>query len=92
MPYFCGSGRPVVTVDSSWVLLIPFFFRSPCWICLGLHTRQYLFQVAEAEKSTAGGRDGWAWNEIKALPLAWFSGLAILLNMVEATAVWPRAS
>ena len=27
---------------------------------------------------------------VKSLPLAWFSGLAILLNMVEATAVWPQ--
>ena len=34
------------------------------------------------------GLDGWAWNEIKALPLAWFSGLALLLNMVEISGVW----
>ena len=34
--------------------------------------------TARAEKSTAGGLDDWAWNEIKALPLPWFSGLAIL--------------
>ena len=32
------------------------------------------------KKATAGGLDGWAWNEIKALPLPWFSGLAILLE------------
>ena len=30
------------------------------------------------EKSTAGGLDGWARNEIKALPLPWFSGLAMV--------------
>ena len=30
------------------------------------------------------------WNETKALPLAWFSGLAILLNLLETTAVWPQ--
>ena len=34
--------------------------------------------------------DGWAWNEIKALPLPWFYGLAILLNLVETTGIWPQ--
>ena len=38
----------------------------------------------------AGGLDGWAWNEIKALPLPWFSGLGILLELVETTGVWPQ--
>ena len=33
---------------------------------------------------------GWAWNEIKALPLPWFSGLAILLDLVESTGTWPQ--
>ena len=42
------------------------------------------------KKSTAGGLDGWAWNEIKALPLPWFSGLAILLELVETTGIWPQ--
>ena len=28
--------------------------------------------------------------EIKALPLAWFSGLAILLELVESTGIWPQ--
>ena len=42
------------------------------------------------KKSTAGGLDGWAWNEIKALPLPWFSGVAMLLGLVETTGVWPQ--
>ena len=46
--------------------------------------------MARAKKSTAGGLDGWAWNEIKALPLPWFSCLAILLELVESTHVWPQ--
>ena len=29
-------------------------------------------------------------NEIKALPLPWFSGLAVLLNLVEDTGTWPQ--
>ena len=53
-------------------------------------TAQDLFEVAKAKKSTAGGLDGWAWNEMEALPLVWFSKLASLLNMVWTTAVWPQ--
>ena len=53
-------------------------------------TGRDLHEVARAKKSTAGGLDGWAWNEIKALPLPWFSGLAILLELVETTGVWPQ--
>ena len=47
-------------------------------------------EVARAEKSTVGGLVGWAWNETKALPLPWFSGLAILLELVETSGVWPE--
>ena len=47
-------------------------------------------EVARAKKSTAGGFDGWAWNEVNVLPLSWFSGLAILLNLVESTGCWPQ--
>ena len=42
------------------------------------------------KKTTAGGLDCWAWNEIKALPLLWFSGLAILLELIESTGTWPQ--
>ena len=49
-----------------------------------------LQEVARAKKSTAGGLDGWAWTAIKAQILPWFSGLAILLWMVETTGVWPQ--
>ena len=44
-------------------------------------TGRDLQDVARVEKSTAGGLDGWAWNEIKALPLPWFLGLAVLLEL-----------
>ena len=49
-----------------------------------------LQELARAKKSPAGGLDGWAWNEIKALPLPWFSGLAILLELVETSGIWPQ--
>ena len=49
-------------------------------------TGRDLQEVARAKKSTAG----WAWNEFKALSLPWFSGLAILLESVESTGIWPQ--
>ena len=42
-----------------------------------------------AKKSTSGGLDGWGWNELKALPLSWYVGLAWILRLVEDTGVWP---
>ena len=53
-------------------------------------TGRDLQEVARAKKSTAGGLDGWAWDDIKALPIPWFSGLAILLELVESTGTWPQ--
>ena len=48
-------------------------------------TGQDLLEVTRAEREVHGRWVGWAWNEIQALPLAWFSVLAILLDMVELT-------
>ena len=53
-------------------------------------TGRDLQEVARAKKATAGGLDGWAWNEIKAFPLPWFSGLAVLLELVETSGIWPQ--
>ena len=53
-------------------------------------TGRDLQEFAKAKKSIAGGLDGWAWNEIKALLSPWFSGLAILLEFVETSGVWPQ--
>ena len=39
-------------------------------------------EVAGAERATVRVLDGWAWNEIKALPCNG-SGVAFLLNMIE---------
>ena len=74
---------------SSWTLLVISCLRSLIWIFLGLLVGD-LQEVARAKKSTVGRLDGWAWNEIKALPLPWFSGLAILLELVETSGVWPQ--
>ena len=90
MPFFCRSGHPVVTVEQFLQFVDPFLPQEPV---LDLPRISYFagsFRVGKAKKSTAGGLDGWAWNEIKSLPLVWFSGLASLHNMVETNAVWPQ--
>ena len=48
-----------------------------------------LHSAVLAKKSTSGGLDGWTWNELKALPLSWYVGLAWILRLVEDTGVWP---
>ena len=50
----------------------------------------WLREVARAKKSTAGGLEKWAWNEVKALLLPLFSGLTFLLELVETTGDWPQ--
>ena len=55
-----------------------------------MFTGEELYEGAMAKKSTAAGLDGWAWNEIKALSLSWFVGLALVLRQVEAAGHWPQ--
>ena len=89
MPFFCRSGHPVVTVDQFLDFVGHLLPQEPQfdfpWI-----TGRDLQEVARAKRSTAGGLDGWPWNEIKALPLPWFSGLAIILELVDSTGTWPQ--
>ena len=44
-----------------------------------------LYEMATAKQASAGALYDWAWNEANALPPSWFSGLAILLGMVESS-------
>ena len=87
MPFFCRSGHPLVTVDQFLSFVGPFLPQEDV-LELPRITGQDLLDVARAKRSSAGGLDGWAWNETMALPLPWFSGLAILLGMIEATGAW----
>ena len=87
--FFCRSGHPVVTPDQFLDFVGHLLPQEPS-LDLPRITGRDLQEVARAKKSTAGGLDGWAWNEIKALPLPWFFGLAILLNSVETTGTWPQ--
>ena len=89
MPYFCRSGHPVVTPDQ-FLNFVDHLLPQEPFLDLPRITGRDLQEVARAKKSTAGCLDVWAWNEIKALPLPWFSGLAILLELVESTGSWPQ--
>ena len=57
---------------------------------LPILTGEELHDVAMANKSTDGGPDGWAWNEVKALSLSWFVGLTQVLRQIEAAGGWPQ--
>ena len=89
MPFCCMSGHLVVTVDQFLHFIGHLLPQEPQFGLPGITGRD-LQEVAGAKKSTAGGLDGWAWNELKAHPLPWFSGLAILLELVETNGVWPQ--
>ena len=89
MPCFCRSGHPVVTPDQFLDFVGHLLPQEP-YLDLPMITGRDLQEVARTKKTTAGGLDGWAWSEIKALPLPWFSGLAILLELIETTGVWPQ--
>ena len=84
-----GLFHPVVTPDQFLDLVGHLLPQEP-YLDLPRITGRDLQKVAGAKKSTAGGLDGWAWNEIKALSLPWFSGLAILLDLVKTTGTWPQ--
>ena len=40
------------------------------------------------KKSTAGGLDGWAWNETKTMSSSWFAGLALVLRQIQSLGPW----
>ena len=87
--FFCRSGHPVVSVDQ-FLHFVGHILLQEATLELPRISGRELQEVALAKKSTAAGLDGWAWNEVKALPLSWFSGFTFLLELVETTGVWPR--
>ena len=89
LPYFCKSGHPEVSPDQL-LGFIGHCLPQETYLDLPRITGRDLQEVDRAKKATAGGLDGWAWNEIKALPLPWFSGLAFLLELIESTGTWPQ--
>ena len=53
-------------------------------------TGDMLYEVARAQKPTAGSLDGWSWREFKALPVAGFDKLASIFALVEQEGMWPE--
>ena len=89
MPYFRRDGHPVVTAQA-FLEFVGDHLPQETLLDLPILTGVDLYEVAMAKKSTAGGLDGWAWNEIKALSLSWFVGLALVLRQIEAAGKWPQ--
>ena len=72
---------------SSWISSVPLFLTRLRLNSLGLLGRiswRWLGPKDQRQVVWMGGP-----GEIKALPLAWFSGLAIILKMVESIGNWP---
>ena len=69
MPYFCRSGHPVVTPEQFLGLIGHLLPQEP-FLDLPRITGRDLQEVARAKKSTAGGLDGWALNELQGSAVA----------------------
>ena len=52
------------------------YLRSLCRFLTG----EMLADVVRRKGATAGSLDGWGWRELKALPVAWYDGLARILT------------
>ena len=89
MPYFRREGHSVVTVQAFLDFVGDYLPQVP-FLDLHMLTGDELYEAAMAKKPTAAGLDGWAWNEIKALSLSWFVGLALVLRQVEVAGQWPQ--
>ena len=85
MAYFRREGHPVVTVQA-FLDFVGDHLPQEAFLDLPNLTGEQLY----AKRSTTGGLDGCAWNEIKALSLSWFVGLALVLRQMEAAGRWPQ--
>ena len=88
LPYFCHSGQRETSLEEfdheveGWLPLLP-------EVSLHRLTHRMLADVVQRKGATAGSLDGWAWRELKVLPVSWYDGLARILTKVEETGVWP---
>ena len=48
-----------------------------------------LLYVVQHKQSSAGGFDGWGWQDLKAFSVSWFGWLAVVLSRVELDGVCP---
>ena len=77
---------------TSFLLLLVIFLPQEPYLDLPRITGRDLQEVARVKKSPAGGLDGWAWNELKALPLTgslvWLFSLNWLRPLVSGHRVF----
>ena len=87
--FSAGESGILLPLMVSWILLGISWSRL-LFIDMPVLTGEDLHSAVLAKKSTSGGLDGWSGNELKALPLSWYVGLAWVLRLVEDTGVWPE--
>ena len=83
-PFSGGQGQDPVT-PQSYLDFVGGYLDQAKVINLPILTGEDLQSTVLAKKSISGGLDGWGWNELKALPLSWYVGLAWILRLVEDT-------
>ena len=82
LPCFCRSGPRDSSLEEfnrevdGWLPLLPEVHLP--WL-----TGQVLADVVRRKGATAGSLDGWAWRELKVLPVSWYDELARILTKVE---------
>ena len=76
---FRREGRDPVTHGGFIFFFGGYLQQAPTLELLEL-TGDDLYSVVLSEKATSGGLDGWGWNDLKALPLSWCVGLALILK------------
>ena len=86
--FFRREGRDPV-IPQSFLDFVGDYLEQAEFIDMPVLTGEDLHSAALAKKSSSGGLDGWGWDEIKALPLSWYVGLAWILRLVEDTGIWP---
>ena len=84
MPYFCRSGHPEVSAEQFLDFIGHFCLRRITWIFLGLRVGTCR-RLLVPKKLLLVGWMGGLGMRLKLSPLPWFSGLAILLELVETT-------
>ena len=87
--FFCRAGRGAVDLS-------PFDREVGGWL---LHLGEVdfppllgsdLYYVVQHKQASAGGLDGWGWQDVKAFPESWFDWLAVVLSGVELDGGWPE--